>query len=148
VRVVLQRVTRASVGVGGEQIAAIGNGLLLFVGVGRGDGPEDAERLAAKIATLRVFADADGKTNLDITDAGGEALVVSQFTLYGDVSKGRRPSWTAAEDPPLAEERVEALAAGLESRGIAVSRGRFGADMAVELVNDGPLTLVLEAGAG
>ena len=145
-RVVLQRVTRASVGVDGSEVAGIGRGLLLLVGVGRGDAPGDAERLAAKIATLRVFADDEGKTNLDITDVGGEALVVSQFTLYGDVSKGRRPSWTAAEDPPLAAERVESFASALESRGIAVSRGRFGADMAVELVNDGPLTLVLEAG--
>jgi D-aminoacyl-tRNA deacylase len=145
VRVVLQRVARASVTVGGEQIASMGPGLLLLVGVGRGDPPEHAERLAAKIAGLRIFPDDAGRMNLALSDTGGSALVVSQFTLYAEVRKGRRPSWTHAEDPPIAEERVEALAKALEDHGIAVGRGRFGADMSVELVNAGPVTIILDA---
>jgi D-aminoacyl-tRNA deacylase len=145
VRVVLQRVARASVSVDGEQIASIGPGLVVLVGVGRGDPPEHAERLAAKIAGLRIFPDDAGKMNVTLTDTGGSALVVSQFTLYADVRKGRRPSWTDAEDPPLAEGRVEALAEALEARGIPVGRGRFGADMSIELVNAGPVTIILDA---
>jgi D-tyrosyl-tRNA(Tyr) deacylase len=94
---------------------------------------------------LRLFADDDGKTNRSLLDVGGEVLVVSQFTLYADLRKGRRPSWTDAEDPAIAAERVEALAVALEARGVRVARGVFGADMAVELVNDGPFTLVLGA---
>jgi len=143
-RVLLQRVTRARVTVDGDVVAAIGRGLLLLVGVGRGDGPEEAERLAEKVATLRVFEDDAGKTNLGLDDVGGEALVVSQFTLYGDVRKGRRPSWTAAEDPDVAAGRVESFARGLEERGITVAHGVFGVHMEVELVNDGPFTLLLE----
>jgi D-aminoacyl-tRNA deacylase len=145
VRVVLQRVARASVSVDAEQIASIGPGFLVLVGVGRGDPPEHAERLAAKIAGLRVFPDDAGKMNLALTDTGGSALVVSQFTLYADVRRGRRPSWTDAEDPPVAEERVEALAKALEAFAIPVGRGRFGAHMEVELVNDGPVTIVMDA---
>lgn len=144
-RVVLQRVARARVSVAGEQIATIGPGLLVLAGVGRGDPPDHAERMAAKIAGLRIFPDDAGKMNLALTDTGGSALVVSQFTLYADVRKGRRPSWTGAEDPAVAEERVEALAEALEALGIHVGRGRFGADMAVELVNAGPVTIVLDA---
>ena len=143
-RIVLQRVSRASVGVDGEATGTIGRGLMLLVGVGRGDAPDDAERLAEKVANLRVFEDADGKANLALADVDGEVLVVSQFTLYGDVRKGRRPSWTDAEDPAVAAEHVEAFAAALEARGLRVARGVFGAHMQVDLVNDGPFTLVLD----
>lgn len=143
-RVVLQRVSGASVKVAGEQVSAIGRGFLVLAGVGYGDGPQEAERLAEKISTLRVFADDAGKMNLALADVGGEVLVVSQFTLYADLHKGRRPSWTDAADPGEAAVLVEELAAGLERRGFTVSRGVFGADMQVELVNDGPVTLVLD----
>jgi D-aminoacyl-tRNA deacylase len=140
-RAVLQRVSRASVSVGGHRVAEIGRGFLALVGVGHGDGPREAERLAEKIATLRVFADAAGKMNLALGDIGGEVLVVPQFTLYADLRKGRRPSWTDAADPAEAEPLVQALASGLEGRGFTVGRGVFGADMQVELLNDGPVTL-------
>jgi D-tyrosyl-tRNA(Tyr) deacylase len=144
-RVVLQRVTSARVFVDGSVLGAIDRGLLLLVGAGRGDPPDHARRLAAKVANLRVFADDEGKTNLALIEVGGEALVVSQFTLYGDIRKGRRPSWTDAEDPVPAAEQVEAFAAELEEHGVPVARGSFGADMQVELVNDGPLTLMLDS---
>jgi D-aminoacyl-tRNA deacylase len=144
VRVVLQRVLRASVVVDGEHVAEIGRGYLLLVGVGRGDPADEPARLAEKIVHLRLFADEDGKTNLPIAGVDGEILVVSQFTLYADLSKGRRPSWGDAEDPEIAAERVEALAEALETRGARVSRGVFGAVMDVELLNDGPFTLVLD----
>jgi len=145
-RVVLQRVSDASVTVEGERVAQIGLGYVLLAGVGRGDPADEPERLAERIVHLRLFADDDGKTNRSLTDVGGEVLVVSQFTLYADLSKGRRPSWTDAEDPAIAAERVEALAAALEARGVRVGRGVFGAEMQVELVNDGPFTLMLEGG--
>jgi D-aminoacyl-tRNA deacylase len=144
-RVVLQRVAAASVEVRGERVAAIGPGYLLLVGVGKGDPADEPERLAERLVNLRLFADDDGKTNRSLLDVGGEVLVVSQFTLYADLRKGRRPSWTDAEDPAIAAERVEALAVALEARGVRVARGVFGAEMAVELVNDGPFTLVLGA---
>jgi D-aminoacyl-tRNA deacylase len=144
-RVVLQRVARASISVDGERVGAIGAGFLLLVGIGAQDGDGEAERMAGKIASLRVFADAEGKMNLALGDVGGEVLVVSQFTLYGDLRKGRRPSWTAAAAPSVAAERVEAFARALESRGLRVGRGVFGAHMAVELLNDGPVTLILDA---
>jgi D-aminoacyl-tRNA deacylase len=143
-RVVLQRVARASVAVDGDRVAAIEHGYLLLVGVGRGDAPEQADRLAEKIVNLRLFADRDGKTNLSIAEVGGEVLVVSQFTLYADLRKGRRPSWGDAEDPEVAAERVESLAAAVEARGPTVRRGVFGATMDVELLNEGPFTLVLD----
>jgi len=146
VRVVLQRVSRASVTVGGDRVSAIERGFLALAGVGHGDGPGDAERLAGKISTLRVFADA-GTPNLALADIGGQVIVVSQFTLYADLRKGRRPSWSAAADADEAAVLVEALAAGLERRGLAVGRGVFGSDMQVELVNDGPVTLVLDTAA-
>lgn len=143
-RVVLQRVLRASVAVEGERVSEIGRGYLLLVGVGRGDPADEPERLAEKIVRLRLFADEGGKTNLSLADVNGEVLVVSQFTLYADLRKGRRPSWAEAEYPAVASERVEALAAALEAQGVRVGRGVFGAMMDVELVNDGPFTLVLE----
>jgi D-aminoacyl-tRNA deacylase len=146
-RVVLQRVARAAVTVNGETVSRIGNGFLLLVGAGRDDLQDEPERLADKIANLRVFADADGKMNLALSDVGGEILVVSQFTLYGDVRKGRRPSWTSAADPGVAAERVEALARSLERRDLTVGRGVFGAHMEVDLVNDGPVTIILDGAA-
>jgi D-aminoacyl-tRNA deacylase len=144
VRVVLQRVLRASVTVDGDLVAGIGRGYLLLAGVGRDDPSEEPGLLAEKIVHLRLFADDEGKANLSLSDVGGEVLVVSQFTLYADLRKGRRPSWGRAEDPAIAAERVEALATALEELGVRVARGVFGAAMEVELVNDGPFTLVLE----
>jgi D-aminoacyl-tRNA deacylase len=145
-RVVLQRVAHASVRVDGATVASIGPGFLLLVGIGADDAPGEPERLAEKVAGLRVFADDEGRMNLALADVAGEALVVSQFTLYGDTRKGRRPSWTAAADPAIAAERVEGFARALEARGVArVGRGVFGAHMEVELLNDGPVTLVLDA---
>ena len=143
-RVVLQRVDRASISVQGEFVASIGRGFLLLAGVGHDDTPEQARRLAEKISTLRVFPDESGKMNLALGDVGGEVLVVSQFTLYADLRKGRRPSWTDAAEPGIAVELVEALATELEERGLPVGRGMFGADMQVELVNDGPVTLLFD----
>ena len=128
-------------------VSSIGPGLLLLVGVGRGDPESHVEALAEKVANLRIFADAEGKMNLALADVGGELLVVSQFTLYADLRKGRRPSWTGAEDPAVAAERVEAFARAVEARGIRVARGTFGAHMQVELVNDGPVTIWLDADA-
>jgi D-tyrosyl-tRNA(Tyr) deacylase len=144
-RVVLQRVLRASVTVDGERVSQIGRGYLLLVGVGRGDPSDEPERMAEKIVNLRLFADNEGMTNLPLAGVDGEILVVPQFTLYANLRKGRRPSWGDAEDPEIAAERVEALAEALESRGARVARGVFGAVMDVELLNDGPFTLVLEA---
>jgi D-tyrosyl-tRNA(Tyr) deacylase len=143
-RVVLQRVLRASVTVDGERVSQIGRGYLLLVGVGRGDPSDEPERMAEKIVNLRLFADNEGMTNLPLAGVDGEILVVSQFTLYANLRKGRRPSWGDAEDPEIAAERVEALAEALEYRGARVARGVFGAVMDVELLNDGPFTLVLE----
>jgi D-aminoacyl-tRNA deacylase len=144
-RIVLQRVARASVSVGGRRIAEIGGGALVLVAAGVDDEDGDAERLAEKVAHLRVFRDDEGRMNRSIADVSGEALVVSQFTLYADVRRGRRPSWTGAAAPEVAEGRVEAFATALEALGVPVSRGTFGADMRVELVNDGPVTIVLDA---
>ena len=143
-RVVLQRVLRASVTVDGERVSEIGRGYLLLVGVGRGDPPEEPARLAEKILNLRLFADHEGKTNLPLAGVDGEILVVSQFTLYADLRKGRRPSWGDAEEPEIAADRVEALAEELEAHGARVERGVFGAIMDVDLVNEGPFTLVLD----
>lgn len=144
-RVLVQRVSRATVSVDGEVRSSIGLGYLLLVGVGRGDEAAQVDRLADKIVGLRIFRDADGKTNLAIADVDGEALVVSQFTLYADTRKGRRPSFVYAADPEEAAELVEAFAAALEARGLKVARGVFGAEMEVELVNDGPFTMWLDA---
>jgi D-tyrosyl-tRNA(Tyr) deacylase len=147
VRVVLQRVTEASVSVDDTVVSSIGLGYLLLVGVGREDDAGDAEQLASKIVGLRVFRDADGKTNLDLGSVAGEALVVSQFTLFADTRKGRRPSFVYAAEPARAAELVEHLAASLEAGGVRVGHGVFGAEMVVALENDGPFTLVLDTRA-
>jgi len=144
-RVLVQRVSGAAVSIDGEVRSSIGLGYLLLVGVGRGDEAAQVDRLADKIVGLRIFRDVDGKTNLAIADVGGEALVVSQFTLYADTRKGRRPSFVPAADPEEAAELVEAFAAALETRGLKVARGVFGAEMEVELVNDGPFTMWFDA---
>jgi D-aminoacyl-tRNA deacylase len=143
-RILLQRVSRATVRVRGETIADIGPGLLLLVAIGAGDRPGEGDRLADKIVHLRVFSDDDGKMNRSLADVGGEILVVPQFTLYGDLRSGRRPSWDAAAPPEVAADRVEAFARALEARGAPVRRGLFGAHMEVDLVNDGPVTLWLD----
>jgi D-tyrosyl-tRNA(Tyr) deacylase len=147
VRVVLQRVTRASVAVDGAEVASIGPGYLLLVGVGHADDASVAPKLADKVVGLRIFRDEAGKTNVDLASVGGEALVVSQFTLFADTRKGRRPSFLDAADPEAASAVVEAFAAELEARGVRVGRGVFGAEMAIDLVNDGPFTLVLDTAA-
>ncbi|HEX6843759.1 MAG TPA: D-aminoacyl-tRNA deacylase [Actinomycetota bacterium] len=147
-RVVLQRVARASVRVHGEAVSSIGPGYLLLVGVGRGDDVAQVGPLVDKIVGLRIFRDEDGKTNLDLASVDGEALVVSQFTLYADTRKGRRPSFVHAADPADAEALVEAFAAGLQARGVRVARGVFGAEMEVELVNDGPFTMTFDVAPG
>ena len=147
-RILLQRVSRASVRVRGELVSEIGSGMLLLVGVGRDDRFGEYDRLADKVVNLRVFEDAQGKMNRSLADAGGQLLVVPQFTLYGDVRRGRRPSWDAAAPPEVAFDRVEAFARALEARGADVRRGAFREHMAVELVNDGPVTLWIDADAG
>ena len=143
-RILLQRVSRASVAVRGELVSRIGPGLLLFVGVGKDDGFGEYDRLAEKVFHLRVFEDEQGKMNRSLSEVGGEVLVVPQFTLYGDVRKGRRPSWDGAAPPEIAEDRVEAFAKALEARGAIVRRGAFREHMKVELVNDGPVTLWID----
>jgi D-tyrosyl-tRNA(Tyr) deacylase len=143
-KIILQRVSKASVSVDGETVAAIGRGLLILLGIGRSDGRAEADSLAEKCARLRIFEDEAGKTNASIQDIQGEALVVSQFTLYADTRKGRRPSFTDAAAPDVAQQLVEYFAERLKSLGVPVRTGRFGAHMLVELVNDGPFTVVLE----
>jgi len=143
-RAVVQRVTQARVRIGGEMVGEVGTGLLVFLGVTHADTPADAKWLAEKIAGLRIFADADGKMNRDVTEAGGGILVVSQFTLYGDCKKGRRPSFIDAAGPDTAIPLYEAFVNGLRALGIPTATGRFGAMMQVELVNDGPVTLIVE----
>jgi len=141
VRALVQRVERASVRVGGETISQIGPGLLVLLGVGRGDDTDCAERLATKIRALRIFGDAEGRMNEPLGER--EVLCVSQFTLYGDTRRGTRPSFTAAADPDQARALYEHFCTA-----IGAARGRFGAMMAVELVGDGPVTLMLEVAAG
>lgn len=144
-RVLLQRVAKASVSVDGVVIGSIERGVLLFVGVAHGDSSSDADWLAKKIAGLRIFEDAAGKMNLALNDVGGAALVVSQFTLYGDCRKGRRPGFDAAAEPEKANELYEYFIAALRREGVTkVETGRFAADMKVALVNDGPVTFLLE----
>ena len=144
-RLVLQRGSSAAVRVDGETIGAIGPGLLVLVGVREGADEGTARRLAAKTAALRIFPDDEGRFNRSLLETNGEALIVSQFTLYADVRRGRRPSFTDAARPEVAEPLVEAYAAALEALGVRVARGRFGAKMEVELVNDGPVTLVIDS---
>lgn len=141
----MQRVSSAAVSVAGEEVAAIGPGLLVLAGVGRGDTDAAARRLGAKVAGLRIFADEQGRMNRSLVDAGGRALVVSQFTLYADTRKGYRPSFIEAARPEEALGVLEAFVAELRSAGIEVAEGRFGAHMEVSLVNDGPVTILLEA---
>ena len=147
-RAVVQRVSSAQVRVDGETVGRIGAGLLALVGVTHDDTAADARAVAAKMAGLRVFADGAGKMNLSLADTGGAALVVSQFTLYGDIRKGRRPSFVRAARPEPARMLVDEVVAALEGRGIPVAAGRFGAMMEVSLTNDGPVTILIETEAG
>lgn len=145
-RALVQRVTSATVTSDGEETGQIATGLVALVGVTHDDDDTDARRLADKIGSLRVFADAEGDMNLSCADVEGAVLVVSQFTLYGDTRKGRRPSFRAAAPPDQAERLVEAVAARLQETGLEVASGRFRTHMQVSLVNDGPVTLMLEVG--
>jgi D-tyrosyl-tRNA(Tyr) deacylase len=143
-RAVVQRVSRASVTVDGEVVGAIGPGLMVLLGVTHDDGPDEADWLARKIVGLRIFEDRAGKLNLGLLDVEGQALVVSQFTLYGDSRKGRRPSFVDAARPKAAEPLVQRFADTLRQHGVHVELGVFGAHMLVEIHNDGPVTLILE----
>jgi D-tyrosyl-tRNA(Tyr) deacylase len=143
-RVVIQRVSRAKVVVDQQIVGEIATGFLILLGIGHGDGEEEASYLARKIAGLRIFEDAAGKMNLSLLEVGGAALVVSQFTLYGDARKGRRPSFTDAASPLIADALYRRFCLLLEQEGIEVARGIFQAHMQVELVNDGPVTLLLD----
>jgi len=146
-KVVLQRVAEARVTVDGEGVGQIGKGLLLLVGIGREDEEADLVWMADKLASLRIFEDSEGKMNLSVTDVGGAVLSVSQFTLYGDCRKGRRPSFTDAARPEIAQGMYEKFNALLRERGLKVETGRFGAMMQVALVNDGPVTFILDSRA-
>ncbi len=144
-RAVIQRVREGRVSVEGQTIGEIGHGLVILLGAGHGDGELEADRLADKIANLRIFADAEGKTNLSIRDVGGGALVISQFTLYADCRKGRRPSFVHAAPPDTAAPLVDYFAGRLRQAGVNdVETGEFGATMLVEIQNDGPFTIVLD----
>jgi D-tyrosyl-tRNA(Tyr) deacylase len=147
-RAVVQRVSRARVTVAEERVAEIGLGLLVLVGVAPGDETGEAGWLAEKVANLRIFEDDEGKMNRSLVEVGGEALVVSQFTLYGDARKGRRPSFIRAARGPEAEALYEAVMTGLTARGVRCTGGRFGATMDVELVNSGPVTILLDSEKG
>jgi D-aminoacyl-tRNA deacylase len=145
-RAIIQRVSRGRVSVEGRTLGEIGAGLVILLGAGHGDGQADADRMADKIANLRIFADAEGKTNLSLLDVGGEALVISQFTLYADCRKGRRPSFVYAAPPDLAEPLVAHFAERLRRNGLRrVEVGEFGAMMLVEIHNDGPFTIYLDS---
>lgn len=143
-RVVVQRVRAGRVTVEGRTVAEIERGLVLLVGAGHGDGEEQARYLAEKVANLRIFEDEQGKMNRSVLDVGGAALVVSQFTLYADTRKGRRPAFTGAAPPEVAAPLVERFAALLREQGVLVQEGEFGAHMLVEIDNDGPVTIILE----
>ncbi len=147
-RALIQRVTRAGVTVDGEQIGRIGPGLLVLVCAMAGDGEAQAEQLAAKVAKLRIFRDQAGRMNRSVLDIGGSALVVSQFTLAADTSRGNRPGFSSAAPPAEGERLYRHFARQLAAQGVAVETGRFGADMAVELVNDGPVTIWMEVPPG
>lgn len=142
-RIVVQRVTRASVTVDGEVVGAIARGLLVLLGIATDDTAEEVDRLAGKVARLRIFEASDGKFDLSVLDVGGEILVVSQFTLLADTAKGNRPGFSDAARPEVAKPLVERFCAALSGQGISVATGVFGARMSVELVNDGPVTIVL-----
>lgn len=141
----LQRVSGASVSVDGQVVGSIGRGLLLLIGVAEGDSDAEAKHLAQKCVEMRIFSDDDGRFNLSLLDVRGEALVVSQFTLLADIRRGRRPSFADAAAPEAAERLVEAFASAIRDAGVRVETGRFGAKMAVELVNDGPVTIVIDS---
>jgi D-tyrosyl-tRNA(Tyr) deacylase len=143
-RAVVQRVSRAAVRTGGEEVGRIGAGLLVLLAVGHGDGPREVDWMVRKLAEVRIFGDGDGKMNRSLGDVGGELLLISQFTLFGDLERGRRPSFTDSAPPAVAEPLIDAVAAGLRARGLTVATGRFGAMMEVELVNEGPVTLILD----
>jgi D-tyrosyl-tRNA(Tyr) deacylase len=145
-RAVVQRVSRAAVRVEGEIVGEVGRGLMILLGVGPADDEAAARALADKIVGMRIFEDESGKTNLSAIDVGAEVLVVSQFTLYADTSRGRRPGFTGAAPPAVAQPLVERFAGLVAERGVRVAMGRFGAHMAVELVNDGPVTIVIGDG--
>ena len=147
-RALVQRVRKGSVSVDGKTLAQIGQGLVILLGVGEGDSEAEARWLASKCAHLRVFADEQGKMNRSLLETQGEAIVVSQFTLYGDVQKGRRPSFVHAAPPEHAEPLVERFAAILQEEGVPTQTGSFGAMMLVEIENDGPVTLMLEREPG
>ena len=146
-RVVLQRVSSASVTIGGRVAGAVGRGFCLLVGFTHDDTPDRADWMAEKVAGLRLFSDAEGKMNLGLAEVQGAVLVVSQFTLYGDASRGRRPSFIDAARPETAIPLYERFIAALRSRGLEVATGEFGADMLLEIHNDGPVTLILERNA-
>jgi D-aminoacyl-tRNA deacylase len=143
-RALLQRVSRAEVRVGGRPVGSIGAGLLVLLGVGHGDDEATADALARRVCELRIFEDDDGRTNRSLLETGGEALVVSQFTLYADTRRGRRPGFTDAAPPERARDLWRRVADGIEAQGIRTAVGEFGAEMAVELVNDGPFTIWLD----
>jgi D-aminoacyl-tRNA deacylase len=145
-RAITKRVSRGRVSVEGRTLGEIGAGLVILLGAGHGDGQADADRMADKITNLRIFSDAEGKTNLSLLDVGGEALVISQFTLYADCRKGRRPSFVYAAPPELAEPLVAYFAGRLRQNGVGrVEMGEFGAMMLVEIHNDGPFTIYLDS---
>ena len=146
-RLFLQRVTRAEVRIDGRVVGSIGAGLIALVGVGHGDDEAVADAMAAKAVDLRIFRDDEGKTNRSLIDVGGDMLAVSQFTLYADTRKGRRPSLIDAAAPEVGERLYERFAAAVEGRGVRVERGVFGAEMEVELINDGPMTIWLDSEA-
>jgi D-tyrosyl-tRNA(Tyr) deacylase len=145
-RALVQRVTRATVQVEGTTVGAIQHGLLVLLGVKDGDTAQDVAALAAKVVTLRIFTDAHGKMNRDVQEVQGTVLIVSQFTLYADTQRGRRPSFTRAARPAVAQALYEAFLAAVRRHGVPVAQGVFGAHMTVSLVNDGPVTLLLESG--
>jgi D-tyrosyl-tRNA(Tyr) deacylase len=144
-RALVQRVTRGAVSVDGETIGEIGKGMVILVGIGQGDEEKDARYLAEKCVHLRIFADDEGKFNRSLLETGGEILAISQFTLYGDASKGRRPSFVQAAPPEISRRLYDSFVAALRSFNVRVAEGRFGAMMLVEIHNDGPVTLMMES---
>jgi D-tyrosyl-tRNA(Tyr) deacylase len=147
-RLLLQRVTHAQVTVDEQVVGQIGPGLVILVGIGHGDGEDVVRTLAGKSVDLRIFRDEEGKTNRSLIDVGGEVLAISQFTLFADTRKGRRPSFLDAAPPELGNALYEVFCAAVEERGVKVAKGVFGAEMKVELVNDGPMTIWLDSAAG